>query len=184
MSSSENEAVKTNSSDYSYDYNDTCNTSEDNSAQPALLYILFSFGVLGNVTVMWVLLRLIKMKTMTDVCLLNLAASDLVMAASLPLLATSSLNLVSCKVIRGVYQLGLYSGTLFVAFMSVDRYLAIVHAVAAMTTRSLRYGIIISIIIWIISTAMAIPEALVPRDRVRGSVYSQTTSLDERSTAV
>ncbi|XP_072316633.1 C-C chemokine receptor type 8 [Eucyclogobius newberryi] len=101
-----------------------------------------------------------KLKTMTDVCLLNLASSDLLLAASLPLWATSSQTLVSCKVITGLYQLGLYSGTLFVTFMSVDRYLAIVHAVRALRVRSLHYGIIISIIIWIISIAMAMPAVI------------------------
>ncbi|KAJ0065873.1 hypothetical protein NL108_000110 [Boleophthalmus pectinirostris] len=149
-----------NSTEYYYDYNYTCDTSQDTSAQPALLYILFTFGVLGNAMVLWVLFRHIKLKTVTDVCLLNLASSDLIMAASLPLWATNSQSLISCKVITAVYQLGLYSGTLFVTFMSVDRYLAIVHAVAAMKARSLHYGIIISIIIWIISLAMAIPQVI------------------------
>lgn len=44
--------------------------------------------------------------------------------------------------------------------MSVDRYLAIVHAVAAMRARTLCYGIIASITIWVISVIMAIPETI------------------------
>lgn len=42
--------------------------------------------------------------------------------------------------------------------MSVDRYLAIVHAVAAMRARTLFYGITASVIIWVISVVMAIPQ--------------------------
>ncbi|KAG7474787.1 C-C chemokine receptor type 2-like isoform X2 [Solea senegalensis] len=42
--------------------------------------------------------------------------------------------------------------------MSVDRYLAIVHAVAAMRARTLRYGIIASFTIWLISIVMATPQ--------------------------
>lgn len=44
--------------------------------------------------------------------------------------------------------------------MSADRYLAIVHAVAAMRARSLHYGIIVSIIIWITSLFMGLPEVI------------------------
>lgn len=57
-------------------------------------------------------------------------------------------------------QLGFYSGTLFVTLMSIDRYLAIVHAVAAMRTRKLCYGIVASIIIWVISVVMAVPQVI------------------------
>lgn len=58
--------------------------------------------------VLWVLLRYIKLKNMTDVCLLNLVLSDLIVAVSLPLWTYNSQNLVSCKLMTGVYQVGLY----------------------------------------------------------------------------
>uniref|UniRef100_A0A3Q3NNL4 Si:cabz01093077.1 n=1 Tax=Mastacembelus armatus TaxID=205130 RepID=A0A3Q3NNL4_9TELE len=94
-------------------------------------------------------------------CLLGiLALSDLILAVSLPLWAYSSQNLVSCQLVTGVYQLGFYSGTLFVTLMSMDRYLAIVHAVAAMRARTLRYGITAAFIIWVISVIMAIPQVI------------------------
>lgn len=44
--------------------------------------------------------------------------------------------------------------------MSVDRYLAIVHAVAAMRARTLRYGIIASITIWVLSVIMSLPGVI------------------------
>ena len=55
-------------------------------------------------------------------------------------------------------QLGFYSGTLFVTLMSVDRYLAIVHAISAMRARTLHSGIIASVIIWALSAAAAAPQ--------------------------
>lgn len=44
--------------------------------------------------------------------------------------------------------------------MSVDRYLAIVHAVTAMRSRKLRHGIVASITIWIISVTLAAPQVI------------------------
>lgn len=44
--------------------------------------------------------------------------------------------------------------------MSLDRYLAIVHAVTAMRSRKLRHGIIASVTIWIISVTLAAPQVI------------------------
>ncbi|XP_022609226.1 C-C chemokine receptor type 2-like isoform X1 [Seriola dumerili] len=158
-----------NMSDYVTDDYDNYTTCEqdpipelhDGSMVLQVLYcMLFGLGLLGNITVLWVLLRYIKLRSMTDVCLLNLAVSDLLLAASLPLWAYNHQNLVSCKLMTGVYQLGFYSGTLFVTLMSVDRYMAIVHAVSAMRARTLRYGIIASVTIWVLAVIMAIPQVI------------------------
>ncbi|XP_074539369.1 C-C chemokine receptor type 8 [Halichoeres trimaculatus] len=130
------------------------------TAKLVLCYVVFFLGLLGNSTVIWVLVRHIKLKSMTDVYLLCLSLSDLIMALSVPLWAHNPQNIASCKVMTGIYQLGFYSGTLFVTLMSMDRYLAIVHAVLAMRVRTLRYGVITSVVIWIISVTMAVPQVV------------------------
>ncbi|XP_047441416.1 C-C chemokine receptor type 8-like [Mugil cephalus] len=149
---------------YDYDNTSTCyqETSQELLAASMVLkafyYLLFCLGLAGNTTVLWVLLWSIKLKTMPDVCLLNLALSDLLLVTSLPFWANSSQSVVSCKLITGIYQLGFYSGTLFVTLMSVDRYRAIVHA--TMQARTLRYGVTASATIWAISVIMAVPQVI------------------------
>ncbi|XP_038131844.1 C-C chemokine receptor type 8 [Cyprinodon tularosa] len=125
-----------------------------------IYYVLFCLGLFGNVIVLWVLVHHTKKRTMTDVFLLNLVLSDLLTAVSLPAWVHSSQSLPSCKVVTGIYQLGFYSGTFFVTLMSVDRYFAIVRAVAAMRTRRLRYGVMASITIWVISMIIATPQVI------------------------
>lgn len=70
------------------------------------LSLVKCFDFSGNGTVLWILLRRIRLKTMTDVSLLNLALSDLVLSASLPLWAINSHDMVTCKLVTGVYQVG------------------------------------------------------------------------------
>lgn len=150
--------------EYEYVYDSCEETSSDSTSGSTLFvvlyYVLFSLGLTGNWIVLWVLLRYTKMRTMTDVFLLNLVISDLLMAVSLPVWVHSSQSRASCKLVTGFYQLSFYSGTFFVTLMSVDRYLAIVHAVAAMRTRTLRYGFIASLTIWVISVIMATPQVV------------------------
>ncbi|KAM3872750.1 C-C chemokine receptor type 5 [Diretmus argenteus] len=121
---------------------------------------------------------------MTDVCLLNLALSDLLLVLSLPLWASnfqSHLGIegnVPCKLMTGVYQLGFYNGTLFVTLMSVDRYLAIVHAVAAMRARTLRHGTAASIAIWVISITMVVPQVVFAKMVTDIEPDSETCSVE------
>ncbi|KAM6968161.1 C-C chemokine receptor type 2-like [Aplochiton taeniatus] len=156
--------------DYYYNDNgDSCETvnvlTEGPVALQVLVYLVFCVGLLGNVTVIWVLQR--NVKTMTDVCLLNLALSDLLLVFSLPLWAHSaSVDFHGngpCRVMTGLYQLGFYSGNLFVTMMGIDRYLAIVHAVAAARARTLRYGTLASVIVWLVSVALTAPEVIFAR---------------------
>lgn len=150
-----------------YDYSEPCyNVPVLNPTIMAAVYcLIFTIGLLGNSTIVWLLLKIMRIKTMTDVCLLNLAISDLITVLSLPSWALyikgnlSDANAM-CKLMFGTYQLGFYSGILFVMLMSIDRYLAIVHAVASLGARTLRYAITASLVIWTISFCAALPGAL------------------------
>ncbi|KAG9345063.1 hypothetical protein JZ751_009604 [Albula glossodonta] len=127
--------------------------------------LLFIVGIVGNGLVFWVVLKAIKTRSMTDVCLLNLAAADLLLLGCLPFLAQHSrdqwvFGTAMCKIVLGIYHMGFYSGIFFILLMSIDRYLAIVHAVYALKGRTWTYGAMASGVIWIISFCALFPEVL------------------------
>ncbi|XP_077064274.1 C-C chemokine receptor type 4 isoform X2 [Siphateles boraxobius] len=141
------------------------NSHLNSNLKAAIFYIVFVIGLLGNITVLWVLLNKMHVKNMTNLCLLNLALSDLLMVLSLPSWALYAQGHylkgnAMCKAMAGSYQVGFYSGILFVTLMSVDRYLVIVHAIAVLGAKMLRYGIVASLITWIVSICAALPEAI------------------------
>ncbi|KAB5586594.1 hypothetical protein PHYPO_G00003490 [Pangasianodon hypophthalmus] len=132
---------------------------------PVLYSLFFILGFLGNMLVLWVILRGAHVKCMTDVSLLNLAIADLLLIFSLPFLAhyardTWVFGGGMCTLVLGVYYIGFYASIFFIVLMSIDRYLAIVHAVFALRIRSKAYGIIASVVIWIIAIAASFPELL------------------------
>ncbi|XP_060777202.1 C-C chemokine receptor type 5-like [Neoarius graeffei] len=132
---------------------------------PVLYSLFFVVGFLGNMLVLWVILRGAQMKSMTDVSLLNLAIADLLLIFSLPFLAhyargTWVFGSVMCTLVLSVYHIGFYAGIFFIVLMSIDRYLAIVHAVFALRIRTKTYGILASMAIWITATAASFPELL------------------------
>ncbi|XP_062394171.1 C-C chemokine receptor type 5-like [Sardina pilchardus] len=178
-----------NTTEYDYDYSTDSSITPCSldpaetlgvSFRPALLWAVCVVGVLGNGLVLWVLARH-RVRTMADVCLLNLALADLLLALLLPLwtrtgagtdestsvgtdestgAGTEVANAAFCKFTAGMYQLGFTSGLLFVTLMSLDRYLAIVHAVASSAVRKLRYSVLVSGAAWAAAVALAAVKAL------------------------
>lgn len=129
----------------------------------AILYcLLFVFGLLGNSVVILVLVICKKLKSITDIYLLNLALSDLLFVFSFPFQTHYQLDqwvfgTVMCKVVSGFYYIGFFSSMFFITLMSVDRYLAIVHAVYAMNVRTARMGTALSLGVWLIAVMATSP---------------------------
>ncbi|NXS29619.1 CCR8 protein, partial [Pomatostomus ruficeps] len=131
---------------------------------PVLYSLLFVTGLLGNALVVWILTVFIKIKTMTDVYLLNLTVSDLLLVFSLPFLVQYSImsqwtfGNALCKIISSIYFIGFYSNVFFITVMSIDRYLAIVHSLHVQGIRTTALGVITSLVVWAVAILASMPE--------------------------
>ncbi|NXJ09119.1 CCR8 protein, partial [Odontophorus gujanensis] len=155
--------------DYGYDEN-TAPCIEGNSFPrfkslllPILYCLVFVFCLLGNSLVLWILLTRKRLMTMTDICLLNLAASDLLFIVPLPFQAYYASDQwvfgnAMCKIMAGIYYMGFYSSIFFITLMSIDRYIAIVHAVYAMKIRTASCGTMISSVLWLVAGLASVPN--------------------------
>ncbi|XP_020660263.3 C-C chemokine receptor type 5-like [Pogona vitticeps] len=129
---------------------------------PPLYSFVFVFGLLGNALVVLILIKYKKLKSMTDIYLLNLAISDLLFIALLPFWAYYAAHEwvfgnALCKILSGLFFTGFYSGNFFIILLTIDRYLAIVHAVFALKARTVVYGILTSFITWGVAILASVP---------------------------
>uniref|UniRef100_A0A8C5T781 G-protein coupled receptors family 1 profile domain-containing protein n=1 Tax=Malurus cyaneus samueli TaxID=2593467 RepID=A0A8C5T781_9PASS len=133
---------------------------------PVLYSLLFVTGLMGNALVLWILTVFIRIKTMTDVYLLNLAVSDLLLVFSLPFLVQYSImsqwtfGNALCKIISSIYFIGFYSNVFFITIMSIDRYLAIVHSHHAQGIRTAARGVLSSMVVWAVAILASMPDFL------------------------
>ncbi|XP_073503535.1 C-X-C chemokine receptor type 2-like isoform X4 [Phyllobates terribilis] len=122
---------------------------------------VFLLNIIGNSLVILVLSYNKTKKSSTDVYLLNLAVADLLFSLTLPFWATYRVNewlfgIAMCKIVSVLQEVNFYSGIFLLACISVDRYLAIVHATEFFTNK--KYGVTFSITaIWVISIGISIP---------------------------
>ncbi|XP_015267697.1 PREDICTED: C-C chemokine receptor type 4-like, partial [Gekko japonicus] len=170
---------------YDYDYLHTPCPNDmvqqfGSSFLPPFYYLVFTFGLVGNALVVMILLRYKRIKSMTDVYLLNLAISDLLFIFSLPFWAYNAADQwvfgkVMCKILSGIYLVGFYSGSFFIILLTADRYLAIVHAVFALKTRTVVYGILTSVIMWGVALSASVPEIIFNTCKMIGSRWRCTS---------
>lgn len=159
-----------NTTEYFYDddYSDftTCVYDRHGATVLSALYSLFFlFGLLGNLLVIWVIVFGTRLRSMTDVCLLNLALADLLLVCTLPFLAHQALGQwvfgdAMCKMVLGIFNISFYCGIFFISLMSVDRYLAVVHAVYTIRARTKSLGIIAAVVVWIAGFLASFPDLM------------------------
>ncbi|KAK1332576.1 hypothetical protein QTO34_007259 [Cnephaeus nilssonii] len=130
---------------------------------PIVYSLVFAFGLVGNLLVVFALTHSQKPKSITDIYLLNLALSDLLFVATLPfwihyLIREQGFHNATCKLTTAFFFIGFFGGIFFITIISVDRYLAIVLAANSMNNRTVQHGVTISLGVWAAAILVAAPQ--------------------------
>ncbi|XP_041039249.1 C-C chemokine receptor type 4-like [Carcharodon carcharias] len=188
------EMLHSTNSDYNYDYENLFSPCNFGSAKifgesclTVIYSLVFVFGLSGNILVLWILLKQKLLKNMTDIYLFNLALCDLLFAITLPFWAYFAANEwiwgdAFCKIINVCYILGYSGGVMFIILISIDRYLAIVHAVSLLRARTARCGIISSVVMWCVAMFTSLPTMINNKiDNIDGRIVCHTSFPSEKS---
>lgn len=136
--------------------------------EPPLFWVIALVGGLGNLAVVWIYLNFQRrLKTMTDIYLLNLAVADLLFLVTLPFWAAEasggwSFGSVLCKVNASLYKVNLFSSMLLLACISVDRYVVIVQTTKAHNSRveRRRCSTVVCVVVWLVASLLVVPELM------------------------
>lgn len=136
--------------------------------EPPLFWAIALVGGAGNLAVVWIYLNFPRrLKTMTDVYLLNLAVADLLFLVTLPLWAAEASNgwsfgSVLCKVNSALYKVNLFSSMMLLTCISVDRYVVIVETTRAHNSQveRRRCSRVVCLGVWLLASLLTIPELL------------------------
>ncbi|KAG7229403.1 hypothetical protein INR49_012794 [Caranx melampygus] len=112
----------------------------------------------GNGFVVCILVKHRKQTNLTDICLLNLAVSDLLFVTVLPFLAHYAavgqrwvFGEFMCRFMSGCHHVGFFSSIFFMVAMTVERYVAIVHSGTVAQYRTMWVGLTLSVLLWLLS---------------------------------
>ncbi|XP_063174476.1 C-X-C chemokine receptor type 4 [Candoia aspera] len=143
---------------------------------PTIYSIIFLTGVVGNGLVIVVMGCQKKLKSITDKYRVHLSVADLLFVISLPFWSVDAViswyfGEILCKIVHVIYTVNLYSSVLILAFISLDRYLAIVHATSSQRPRKLLAERIVYIGVWLPALLLTIPDIIFASTNEVGGKY-------------
>lgn len=133
----------------------------------AVIYlVVFVVGLTGNTLTIYVMLRYAKMKTVTNIYILNLAVADELYIVGLPFLTTQ--NVLSywpfgsflCRVVMMADSMNQFTSIFCLTVMSIDRYLAVVHPIRSTQWRHPRVAKVVSAAVWAVSFVVVLPVVI------------------------
>lgn len=141
---------------------------------PTVYGIIFLLGIIGNGLVIAVVGYQKKVRTMTDKYRLHLSVADLLFVLTLPFWAVDAASnwyfgSFFCVSVHVIYSVNLYSSVLILAFISLDRYLAVVRATNSQATRKLLASRVIYVGVWLPAAILTIPDFVFARVQSSGS---------------
>ncbi|XP_016318754.1 C-X-C chemokine receptor type 5-like [Sinocyclocheilus anshuiensis] len=131
--------------------------------QPLVYGVVFFLGLTGNGLLLTILLKRRRNLRITEIYLLHLALADLLLLFTLPFAVTQGVagwpfgNFL-CKLLGLVNRLNLVCGSLLLACISFDRYLAIVHAIPSLQTRRPKTVHLTCALLWLLCLFVTIPN--------------------------
>lgn len=142
---------------------------------PVLYLLAFIVGLPSNLLALWVLLFRTKPLPST-MLLINLTVADCLLLLVLPFRIVYhfrgnhwELGEPFCRIVTAMFYGNMYGSVLCLAFVALDRYIALVHPFGAKTLRSRRMSLYMTVAVWVVVLAAMLP-LLVSR---------QTYQLDE-----
>lgn len=160
------------SGDFDLDYQEPCGTALSTNFNkiflPTVYGIIFFLGIIGNGLVIIVMGYQKKVQTMTDKYRLHLSVADLLFVLTLPFWAVDAASNwyfggFLCVTVHMIYTVNLYSSVLILAFISLDRYLAVVRATNSQSTRKLLASRVIYLGVWLPAAVLTVPDLVFAR---------------------
>ncbi|XP_009903244.2 delta-type opioid receptor [Dryobates pubescens] len=151
----------------------------------ALYSVVCVVGLLGNVLVMYGIVRYTKMKTATNIYIFNLALADALATSTLPfqsakyLMETWPFGELLCKVVLSIDYYNMFSSILTLTMMSVDRYIAVCHPVRALDFRTPAKAKVVNVCIWLLSSLIGVPIMVMAVTKAKDGVVLCTLQFPD-----
>lgn len=122
---------------------------------PIVYTVVALISIPGNLFSLWVLFWHIKPKTPSVIFMINLSITDLMLASCFPFQITYHLQnnhwtfgKTLCSLVTVMFYANMYSSILTMTFISMERYMGVVHPMKLVKWRRKRYAFAACLVMW------------------------------------
>ncbi|XP_051872751.1 atypical chemokine receptor 4-like [Pristis pectinata] len=160
-----------------YEFNYLCDKGDVRQFSKYFLPLFYGVtliaGLSGNFIVVAIYANYKRIKSKTDLYIMNLAIADLLLLVTLPFWMAHAVHGwifgdVMCKICSALFEMNFCASMLFLACISVDRYLAISRATRPSTVGN--RAKIICMCVWLVAIILSTPDF----------IFSSVMSFDNR----
>ncbi len=142
----------------------------DNMVPFATVYILiFLIGMTGSLVALWAFITSRSGKECINVYLINLLTSDFLLMLALPVKIANdlgndslSLTIFHCQVSGPLIYINMYASIIFLAFISVQRYLQITRSSKLLRLQEVGFAVLMSSVVWFLVLFINVPNMAIP----------------------
>lgn len=156
---------------------------------PIVYGIIFVLGIIGNGLVIVVMGYQKKVKTMTDKYRLHLSVADLLFVLTLPFWAVDAASSwyfggFLCVSVNMIYTINLYSSVFILAFISLDRYLAVTRPTDSHVIRQMLANKVIYVAVWLPAVVLTVPDMIFARAQSKEMFFIDKEEQTEDSMVI
>lgn len=142
----------------------------DNMVPFATVYIIiFLIGMTGSLVALWAFIYSKNTKKCMNVYLINLLTADFLLTLALPVKIAKDLGVTSqrltifqCQVSAPLTYINMYASIIFLAFVSVQRYLQITRSSKLLRLQEVGFALVMSGVVWLLVLFINVPNMAIP----------------------
>lgn len=142
----------------------------DNMVPFATIYIIiFLIGMVASLVALWAFITSRSAKKCINVYLINLLTSDFLLMLALPVKiakdlgnASKGLTIFHCQVSGPLIYINMYASIIFLAFVSIQRYLQITRSSKLLRLQDVGFAVLMSSVVWFLVLFINVPNMAIP----------------------
>ncbi|XP_045759507.1 G-protein coupled receptor 171 [Mirounga angustirostris] len=132
-------------------------------------YLVFLVGLIGSGFATWAFIQNNTNHRCVSIYLINLLTADFLLTLALPVkivvdlgVAPWKLKIFHCQVTACFIYINMYLSIIFLAFVSIDRYLQLTHSSKIYRIQEPGFAKMISTVVWLMVLLITVPNMMIP----------------------
>lgn len=137
-------------------------------------YLVYLIGIIGSCFATWAFIQKSTNHRCVSIYLINLLTADFLLTLALPVkivvdlgVAPWKLRIFHCQVTACLIYINMYLSIIFLAFVSIDRCLQLVHSCKIYRIQEPGFAKMISAVVWLMVLLIMVPNMVIPIKNIK-----------------